>query len=204
MRPLGAERRRRKPRARYGFERGGNQERRRYEDVSRHGLHGFIAELQRQRGEAGRGKLVQSACQNVRDTWPTAGGSVGSTTYKELTSSGTGALRCEFVSWANNDLTWSLFGTMINTTTGGASTGTLAGDFDGAGTSGTPEVENVQWTGGPSASALQLPLSLTGSASPNEGKHYITTFGMSTAGTVTVSGTGGGEEVRHPAIAALS
>lgn len=135
--------------------------------------------------------------KTCRNTWASAA-TVSSTSYKELTATA-GALHCEFVSWAQDNLQWSLFGTMINSAAS-ASTATLAGDFDGSGTSGTPETENVQWPGG--ASAIQFPLSLTGSASLSEAWHYLTTFGMSTAGTITISGASsgvtGGEEVRIP------
>jgi hypothetical protein len=136
-------------------------------------------------------------CKNV---WGLGGAAVSSTTYVEVTGTG-GGLHCEFVSWANDDLSWSLFGTMVNTTTSGTSIATLAGDFD---SSSTTEAENVQWSGG--TSALQFPLNLTGSASfATEALHYLTMFGKSTAGSTTVVsgitgalGANSGEEVRVP------
>jgi hypothetical protein len=109
----------------------------------------------------------------------TADRTTTSTTYAEPNTE----IECEFVTWGDNDLPWSISG-MMGTGTAGDGVAVSAG-FDGttAETEETAAVVNV--------ASNKSPVGLRGSKSGlSEGKHYITLLAKAiTGGTATVFGT---------------
>lgn len=125
-------------------------------------------------------------------TW-SANGRATSSSYTELktTTAPINPLHCEFVAWNQDDVSWSLFG-MVNDSTSNE-VASLAAAFDGT----SPTTEIVQWQ--ESDPSQRYPLGLSGQTSFSaDNVHYITTLGKSpTSASVTVYASGG-EEVRIP------
>ena len=127
-------------------------------------------------------------------TWgatATVTGSAG--TFTEFTAGS--PLHCSFLTWAQNDLTWSIFGLLGDSHTGEVAA--VSGGFDGT----TPATEVTQWN--QNNATQRVSASLTGSVSLSEGEHYITLIGEAPAGNLSMYFTTpgnltGGEEVRIP------
>jgi hypothetical protein len=110
----------------------------------------------------------------------TADRTTTSTSYVELNSE----IECEFVTFGDDDVAWSLTGSIKNNT---SSDGTaVTAGFDGT----TPETEETAIINAV-GSLITVPASAHGSKTGlSEGKHYITLLGKAiTGGTSTVFGT---------------
>jgi hypothetical protein len=128
-------------------------------------------------------------------TWGATATVTGSSgLFKQFTASSS-PLYCSFLTWSQDNLTWSIFGMLGDSQT--SEVAAVSGGFDGI----TPPTEVTQWT--QTTAGQRFPANLTGSVSLSEGEHYINLIGEAPAGNLTMYFTAagnltGGEEVRIP------